>query len=65
MRDEPEEKITVSGLLLHETDKAFLLEYGAIKEWFPKSQITRILRLPEDRVELDIPLWLAKKKGLE
>ncbi|MFA7504249.1 MAG: hypothetical protein WCZ28_06085 [Burkholderiaceae bacterium] len=52
----------VSGVIVHETEKALLLDDGASKQWLPKSKVT-IERLTEDHVTVFMPEWLAKEKG--
>jgi len=60
-----DDKVTVSGKLVVERPKAYLVRTAVGEVWLPKSQVSRILRMPDDEVELDIPYWLAKAKGLE
>ena len=42
------------------TAKAYLIDFGKRKEWFPKSQ-TEIIKVGEIEV-LAVPLWLAERK---
>jgi hypothetical protein len=60
-----DEKTTVYGKLIRETPLAYLIETPVGEIWLPKSQAARILKMPEDKVEIDIPCWLARAKGLE
>jgi len=60
-----DEKTTVYGKLIRETPMAYLVETPVGEVWLPKSQASCVLRMPEDKVEIDIPYWMARAKGLE
>lgn len=50
--------------LLHETDGAILVtEDDEKKFWLPKSQI-EFEKIETGLVEVTMPLWLAKEKGI-
>ena len=58
-----DEHWTVRALLKRETEKAILIECGAVEAWLPKSQIAYE---PEgDKIVIRMPLWLAEEKGLD
>lgn len=52
--------------LLHETDSAILVsdDDGKTKHWLPKSQIEYTERPTGGLVEVTMPMWLAKEKGI-
>ncbi len=56
--------MTISGLIIKETEKAFLLQLDRNRtEWFPKSQIKQIyMGRCDQEIEFTIPTWLAEKK---
>lgn len=65
--------VTVSGVLLRETDAALLVEFplpgsARVEEvWLPRSRVSYMRRIPKDgevRVILTIPEWLAEDRGL-
>lgn len=64
MRDEDESRVTIRGEILEERMNSLLLKVGEQEVWLPKSQISRILRIPGEPVEMDITEWIAVKKGL-
>lgn len=51
-------KINIDAELIHETEMAFLIDDGNVREWVPKSQV-------EDNGDgtFSVPDWLAKDKG--
>ena len=55
--------IRVRGNFVHETEKAYLVFDDSLKTevWYPKSQISNILRRKE-RIFFDCPEWLRIKK---
>jgi len=55
--------VDISGELKAETAKAVLLFDGTREAWLPKSQI-EIERRADGTVEVTLPEWLAKDKGL-
>ena len=55
--------VTVAGKILHETDKAVLLEVEGTGIWFPLSTIYEIHRNPADP-SLVVEYWIADKKGV-
>jgi len=51
--------------IVHETEKAFLVDDGSGKEiWIPKAKVLDFVDMPGDAVELTVPEWMAKEKGL-
>ncbi len=46
----------------HETDDAYLLVFGDMTCWLPKSQVAIYFRGDN---EIEIPLWLAEEKEIE
>lgn len=50
-------------ILVHTTEKAFLLQIGEENIWFPKSEATLNMSMNNNTVL--IPKWLAEEKGLE
>lgn len=62
---EAEEVVTLTGWeLVRETDKAWLLYFEEVNEeiFIPKSML--LAGDPEADSDLEIPRWLAEKKGL-
>lgn len=59
------ETIEIAGDIVRETEKAWLVNDGTKDVWLPKSQceFTPSQRTHESGV-FDVPLWLAKDKGL-
>jgi len=58
-------KVYVCVEIKMETEKAFGVTDGGELMWLPKSQITLLEDGgPGDTVEMEIPEWLAIKKGL-
>lgn len=59
------EFVEVTGEIRHRTDKAILFWDGDKEVWLPLSQIEDETVLDDGKtVELLIPEWLAKDKGL-
>ena len=61
------DRVTIRGELVHETPKALLIKTSWREDWYPKSQISRTLRMQEAfekpvQVEIDVPEWLADAK---
>jgi hypothetical protein len=59
--------ITITGSILRQTDMAILFQEHTLvtksmSVWLPRSQIAVVL-VP-DGVEITLPLWLAREKGL-
>jgi len=46
--------------ILKETDSAWLLDFGYIEVWLPKSQC----EMDEDENTIEVPEWLAIEKEL-
>jgi hypothetical protein len=59
--------IVISGEYVRETDDALLVEVDGEEHWFPKSQIdyTDGVLFPGDEIDVEMPSWLAEKKGLD
>ena len=55
--------------VLRTTDRAFLIDHGGKEIWIPKSQCkvrgTATFVGRGEIITFDIPLWLARKKGLD
>jgi RNase P/RNase MRP subunit p29 len=52
----------VTGRIVHETDKALLLDDGTVREWVPKSKV-KVEQRRDGTVEVAMPEWLARDKG--
>jgi len=52
------------GELKSETAKAYLVFDGAEEIWIAKSQVKSLRKVRGDDYEIEIPLWLAKQKGI-
>ena len=50
--------------VIHETDDALLVDDGTKRVWLPTSQIYSIEEEREGYATIEIPEWLAEKKGL-
>lgn len=55
-------KVEVTGRIVHETDKAVLLDDGVTTQWLPRSKVD-VEPISEQFVEVFMPEWLAKEKG--
>lgn len=64
--DGRQEDFSITATIIKETEKAYLCDCGLEKPvWIPKSQIRNEEVISEEEViELQIPKWLAKEKGL-
>lgn len=51
--------------LVVKTDRAILVDYDGVEEWLPLSQVEIIEADTIDggQIAIEIPFWLAKKKG--
>lgn len=59
-----QKEVAVSfDILVHTSNKAYLLQIGEENFWFPKSQATINMSMNNNTVL--IPKWLADQKGLE
>ena len=57
--------ITITGVILHETDLAIRFSDGGHPIWLPKSQIEIGEPDPKTKlVDIEVPEWLAKNKAL-
>ena len=61
--DTQEEVELVFDLLIHTTEKAFLLQFGVENVWLPKSMA--IINMSMHRNTVVLPRWLMVKNGLE
>ena len=61
--EEQEEVDLVFDLLVHTTEKAYLLQFGEENAWFPKSMSKLNMTISKNTVR--VPLWFALQKGLE
>jgi len=50
----------ITATLVHETEKAYLIDDGGKKVWVPKSEV----EMSEDESTFTMPEWIAKDKGL-
>ena len=57
------EDLELDGHVVHRTDAAvlFFVEADAEQHWFPLS----VCRLSDDEESVLVPMWLAKKLGLD
>lgn len=64
---------SIEGTILHESQKAIQFNLETVSgttldeaktEWFPLSQITKIVRNPHGLDELVVSEWILKKKEL-
>lgn len=56
--------------IVHETDKALLIEQGVTQTWIPRSQLDHISKKGKHakggfEAEIEMPEWLADDKGVE
>lgn len=58
------ERIRVAGEIRGETAAAILFFDGAREAWLPKSQVRQVTQPELGVIELELPEWLAKEKGL-
>lgn len=59
------EKFEIAADLVHETERAWLVSDGTKEVWLPKSQCEFTpSRANPDHGVFDVPVWLAKEKGL-
>lgn len=60
--------IEITCDIIHKSDKALLIDDGAIKAWIPFSQLVQPsqddLEIGQQGVEIEITEWIAKTKGL-
>lgn len=61
--DNQKEIALAFDILVHTSDKAYLLQFGERDVWFPKSKATINMSIHKNTVT--IPKWLMIKKGLE
>jgi len=60
---EDQQEVEVSfDILVHTTEKAFLLQFGEKNIWFPKSHSTLNMSMHNNTVR--VPKWLADEKDL-
>ncbi len=68
MEGQPQQQcdtITITGVILYETDLAIRFSDGGSPVWLPKSQIEIGEPDPKTKlVDIEVPEWLAKKKAL-
>jgi len=62
IEDQQEVKL-VFDILVHTTEKAYLLQFGEKEVWFPKSQA--VINMPIHKNTVLVPRWLMNQKGLE
>lgn len=55
-----DERAEIAGEIRDETDRAWLFHDGARNAWLPRS----LCEWDADTKTMDLPLWLAKKRGL-
>lgn len=58
------EKISIAGEIRRETEAAVLFFDGAREAWLPKSQVRQLTKPELGVIQLEMPEWLAKDKGL-
>ena len=53
--------------IVHETDRAMLINYDGNKIWVPKSQINELDRLDVGDTNVTVPIsrWFAEKEGID
>lgn len=51
---------TIYAQLIHETDRAILIDAGTGEVWLPKSMV----QFDHSSASFAMPTWLAKKKNL-
>ncbi len=63
------ETTSFHGVITRETKAAVLFDAITFKDWFPKSEINiqeiSHMRSVPRQVEITIPNWILKKKGIE
>lgn len=55
---------TFFGLLKAETAKCWIVNDGIEDLFIPKSQMVSMVPLRDDNYQFEVPLWLAKQKGI-
>jgi hypothetical protein len=61
--EEQEEVDLVFDMLVHTTEKAYLLQFDEENVWFPKSKSTLNMSMHKNTAR--VPMWLVIQKGLE
>ena len=61
----PDSYLACEGALVHQTVKAWLIRFGDIEHWMPKSKcFLEKMEGTINQVKLTAPEWLLQKKGL-
>lgn len=56
--------IDLDCVVMHETDKAYLIKHEGEEAWIAKSQIISMEHQGADDYSIEIPEWLAEEKGI-
>lgn len=61
-----QEIVSVPVVIKHVAERAILVNFGVPEEaWVPISQIwNNVILRPDDVVDLRVPRWLAREKGM-
>lgn len=60
------DEVTVSGVLVRQTDAAILVNVEDVEVWLPKSQIDYTEdAFPGEEIDIVLPEWLANEKELD
>lgn len=64
MRQSNDNTVDIECIVKHETDKAYLIDYGGDEEvWMPKSQV-RAVEKKGRTATMTVTEWIAYEKGL-
>lgn len=64
MRQSNDNTVDIEVVIKHETDNAYLIDYGGDEEvWMPKSQV-RAVEKKGRTATLTVTEWIANEKGL-
>jgi len=58
------EEHEIMGIVMYESDKAYLLNMGDREMWMPKSMMKHIEMDNDKNLTAVIPMWLAVKKDI-
>lgn len=65
MRKSNDDTVELEGILEHETEKAYLVDFGlADKVWMPKSQVRDVQQGSGRTTAFTVTEWIANEKGL-
>ena len=59
------QKVHISGKMVHESEVAYLVAVKGVEAWIPRSLVGSVVLSGNDILSMEIPQWLAEDRKID